>query len=158
MSYPDNWGVSESDGGAAFAPKGGVVQGADGQGALAYGLIVNVRAEQIDVSDSNALANATQRLIADLQKTNPNLKIVQHGVVGAAERAAGAFDVSEQRFAGRRAGDGLAHHRDAAEGVDVVFVRRAAGEIQRLRQDVQRDFGYGAVAEVARASKVSAFS
>ena len=27
MSYPDNWGVSESDGGAAFAPKGGVVQG-----------------------------------------------------------------------------------------------------------------------------------
>ena len=48
MSYPDNWGVSESDGGAAFAPKGGVVQGADGQGALAYGLIVNVRAEQID--------------------------------------------------------------------------------------------------------------
>jgi beta-barrel assembly-enhancing protease len=79
MSYPDNWGVSESDGGAAFAPKGGVVQGADGQGALAYGLMVNVRAEQIDGSDSNALANATQRLIADLQKANRNLKVVQRG-------------------------------------------------------------------------------
>jgi beta-barrel assembly-enhancing protease len=78
LSYPDNWGVSESDGGAAFAPKGGVVQGSDGQGALAYGLIVNTRAEQIDASDSNALANATQRLIADLRKTNPNLKVVQH--------------------------------------------------------------------------------
>lgn len=77
LSYPDNWGVSESDGGAAFAPKGGVVQGGDGQGALAYGLIVNVRAEQIDSNDSNALANATQRLIADLQKSNPNLKVVQ---------------------------------------------------------------------------------
>jgi hypothetical protein len=79
MSYPDNWGVSESDGGAAFAPKGGVVQGADGQGALAYGLIVNARAEQIDASDSDALTNATQRLIVDLQKTNPNLKVVQRG-------------------------------------------------------------------------------
>jgi Zn-dependent protease with chaperone function len=79
MSYPDNWSVSESDGGAAFAPKGGVVRGADGQGALAYGLIVNARAEQMDGSDSNALANATQRLIADLQKTNPNLKVVQRG-------------------------------------------------------------------------------
>jgi beta-barrel assembly-enhancing protease len=79
LSYPDNWGVSESDGGAAFAPKGGVVQGADGQGALAYGLIVNVQAEHVDASDSNALANATQRLIADLQKSNPNLKVVQRG-------------------------------------------------------------------------------
>jgi beta-barrel assembly-enhancing protease len=76
MSYPDNWGVSESDGGAAFSPPNGVVQGSDGQGALAYGLIVNVRAEQ-GSSDSNALASATQRLIADLQKSNPNMKIVQ---------------------------------------------------------------------------------
>ena len=77
MSYPDNWGVSESDGGAAFAPKNGVVQGSDGQGALAYGIIVNTRAEQLDPNDSNALANATQRLIEDLRKTNPNLKVVQ---------------------------------------------------------------------------------
>lgn len=81
LSYPDNWGVSESDGGAAFAPAGGVVQGSDGQGALAYGLIVNVRAEHADANggagDSSALANATQRLIDDLKKTNPNLKVVQ---------------------------------------------------------------------------------
>ena len=79
MSYPDNWGVSESDGGAAFAPKGGVVQGSDGQGALAYGIIVNTRAEQLDPNDSNALAVATQHLIEDLKKTNPNLKVVQRG-------------------------------------------------------------------------------
>ncbi len=79
MSYPDNWGVSESDGGAAFAPKGGVVQGSDGQGALAYGIIVNTRAEQLDPNDSNALAAATQRLIENLKKTNPNLKVVQRG-------------------------------------------------------------------------------
>jgi Zn-dependent protease with chaperone function len=77
LSYPENWGVSESDGGAAFAPPNGVVQGSDGQGALAYGLIVNVRAEQ-GSSDSNALANATRRLIGDLQKSNPNMKIVQN--------------------------------------------------------------------------------
>src|ERR1700729_326936 len=79
MSYPDNWSVSESDGGAAFAPKNGVVQGSDGQAALAYGIIVNTRAEQLDPNDSNALANATQRLIEDLRKTNLNMKVVQHG-------------------------------------------------------------------------------
>ncbi|MGC1904562.1 MAG: M48 family metallopeptidase [Candidatus Acidiferrum sp.] len=77
LSYPDNWGVSESDGGAAFAPEGGVVQGSDGQGALAYGIIVNTRAERVDGSDSNGLASATQRLIEELGKTNPNLKVVQ---------------------------------------------------------------------------------
>ena len=77
MSYPDNWGVSESDGGAAFAPKNGIVPGSDDQGALAYGIIVNTRSEQLDPKDSNALANATQRLIEDLRKTNPNLKVVQ---------------------------------------------------------------------------------
>jgi Zn-dependent protease with chaperone function len=77
MSYPDNWAVSESDGGAAFAPQNGIVQGSDGQGALAYGVIVNTRSEQLDPNDSNALANATQRLIEDLRKTNPNLKVLQ---------------------------------------------------------------------------------
>jgi Zn-dependent protease with chaperone function len=77
MSYPDNWGVSESDGGAAFAPKNGIVPGSDDQGALAYGIIVNTRSEQLDPKDSNALANATQRLIEDLRKANPNLKVVQ---------------------------------------------------------------------------------
>lgn len=79
LSYPENWVVSESDGGAAFAPQNGVIQGAGGQGALAYGLIVNTQAEHVDASYSNGLANATQRLIADLQKTNPNLKVVQRG-------------------------------------------------------------------------------
>jgi Zn-dependent protease with chaperone function len=78
LSYPDNWGVSESDGGAAFAPADGVVQGGRGEGALAYGIIVNVRAEHANSNDSSALASATQRLIEDLQKSNPNLKIVQH--------------------------------------------------------------------------------
>jgi Zn-dependent protease with chaperone function len=77
LSYPNNWGVSESDGGAAFAPSGGVVQGSGGESALAYGLIVNVRAEQAGSGDSNALADATQRLIQDLQKSNPNMKVVQ---------------------------------------------------------------------------------
>ncbi len=77
LSYPNNWGVSESDGGAAFAPPGGVVQGSGGEAALAYGIIVNVRAEQSGSGDSNALASATQQLIQDLQKSNPNMKIVQ---------------------------------------------------------------------------------
>jgi beta-barrel assembly-enhancing protease len=77
LKYPDNWGETDSDGGASFAPAGGVVQGANGEGALAYGMIASVTAAPADSNDSNALANATQRLIQSLQKSNPNLRVTQ---------------------------------------------------------------------------------
>jgi Zn-dependent protease with chaperone function len=77
LKYPDNWGELESDGGASFAPSGGVVQGNGDQGALAYGMIVDAVSMQADAKDSNALATATQQLIQSLQKSNPNLRVVQ---------------------------------------------------------------------------------
>jgi beta-barrel assembly-enhancing protease len=77
LQYPDNWGVSDSDGGASFAPPGGVVQGSGGQGALAYGMIVSVEPVKVDSNDPNALANATQQVIQSLQKSNPNLRVSQ---------------------------------------------------------------------------------
>jgi hypothetical protein len=77
LKYPDNWGETDSDGGASFAPAGGIVQGANGEGALAYGMIASVTAAPADSNDSNALANATQQLIQNLQKSNPNLRVTQ---------------------------------------------------------------------------------
>ena len=77
LKYPDNWGETDSDGGASFAPIGGVVQTNSGQGALAYGMIVSVTALQAGSNDSNALANGTQQLIQSLRKSNPNLRVTQ---------------------------------------------------------------------------------
>jgi Zn-dependent protease with chaperone function len=77
LRYPDNWGESDSDGGASFAPAGGVVQGSNGEAALAYGMIASVTAAPEDSNDANALANATQQLIQRLQKSNPNLRVTQ---------------------------------------------------------------------------------
>ena len=77
LKYPDNWGETDSDGGASFAPAGGIVQGANGEGALAYGMIASVTAAPADSNDSNALANATQQLIQSLEKSNPNLRVTQ---------------------------------------------------------------------------------
>jgi beta-barrel assembly-enhancing protease len=77
LKYPDNWGETDSDGGASFAPAGGVVQGANGEGALAYGMIASVTPAAVDSNDSNALAAATQQLIQSLQKSNPNLRVRQ---------------------------------------------------------------------------------
>lgn len=77
LKYPDNWGQSGDNSNASFAPPGGVVQGGDGQGALAYGLVVSVTPVQGDPNGSDALANATQQLIQGLQKSNPNMRVVR---------------------------------------------------------------------------------
>jgi hypothetical protein len=77
LKYPDNWGETDNDDGASFAPARGVVQGSDGQDAFAYGMIVSVTSPQVDSHDSDALAKTTQRLIESLRKSNPNLKVTQ---------------------------------------------------------------------------------
>jgi hypothetical protein len=77
LKYPDNWGETDTDGGASFAPAGGVVQVRSGESAVAYGMIVSVTAVQADSTDANVLANATQQLIQALQKSNPNLRVTQ---------------------------------------------------------------------------------
>jgi beta-barrel assembly-enhancing protease len=75
LKYPDNWGEADSDGGASFAPIGGLVQGSDGQGGFAYGMIVSMT--PADSNDADALGKATQRLIQNLQKSNPSLRVTQ---------------------------------------------------------------------------------
>ena len=74
VRYPDNWKQFGGDeDGAVFGPEGGVVNDGSGHGALAYGLTIGrVKGRG---TDANALENATQDLINELAKTNPNMKI-----------------------------------------------------------------------------------
>ncbi len=79
VKYPDNWKKyddSESKS-VSFAPDGGVMQGSGGQGALAYGIIVNVTPVQGDSNAANALENATQELLSALRKDNPNMRVAR---------------------------------------------------------------------------------
>jgi hypothetical protein len=75
LKYPDNWGQSDDKNGATFVPPNGVLQGSDGQAALAYGMIVDLSPIQGDPGNPDTLRTATQGLIQNLQHTNPNLKI-----------------------------------------------------------------------------------
>jgi beta-barrel assembly-enhancing protease len=75
LKYPDNWGQSDDAKGASFVPPNGVVQGNDGQNALAYGMIVDLSPIQGGSGDPNTLKTATQALIQNLQHTNPNLRV-----------------------------------------------------------------------------------
>lgn len=79
LKYPDDWKKypDANGGGASFAPDGGVVDDGTGHAALAYGLIVSVTQSSGDPNDWDALNTATQQMIQELQKSNPNMKITR---------------------------------------------------------------------------------
>jgi Zn-dependent protease with chaperone function len=81
LKYPDNWKkYPDSDGsGVSFAPEGGVVGDGSGHSALAYGLIIGVSQAKGNPGDEGALTIATNQVIQDLQKSNPNMKITRQG-------------------------------------------------------------------------------
>ena len=77
MKYPDNWKKYGEKNSVSFAPDGGVMEGSDGKGGLAYGIIVDVTKVQGEPSSEKALEIATQDLIKTLQKDNPKMKIAR---------------------------------------------------------------------------------
>jgi hypothetical protein len=79
VKYPDNWKkFPDSQGsGVSFAPEGGVVDDGSGHGALAYGLIIDIAQAKGEPEDRDALSNATQQVIQELQKANPNMKVTR---------------------------------------------------------------------------------
>jgi len=77
MSYPDNWRSYGQGNAVSFLPDGGAVDDGHGSAALAYGMIVNVF-EPHDVRDSQpTLEDATDQLIAELQHSNPAMRILR---------------------------------------------------------------------------------
>jgi len=78
LKYPDNWKkyADSNSGEVSFVPEGGLLQGPDSHTALAYGLIVGVMPLKEDAAASDALENATQKLIDTLEQANPSMKVV----------------------------------------------------------------------------------
>ncbi|HSU33828.1 MAG TPA: M48 family metallopeptidase [Bryobacteraceae bacterium] len=67
ISYPGNWQVSAADNGQGLtiAPAAGMTQGTVG-----YGVVVN----SIDPRGASSLSDATNELVADLERSNPGLR------------------------------------------------------------------------------------
>jgi hypothetical protein len=85
MSYPDNWmaygpgGRSGQDLPVTFAPEGGIVQDANGNGALAYGMMVSIFEPQTDRYGQITLESATEQLVQQLRQSNPQMRIQGRG-------------------------------------------------------------------------------
>jgi beta-barrel assembly-enhancing protease len=77
LRYPDNWKKFGEKNSVSFAPDGGVMEGSDGRGQLAYGVIVDMTKAPGDANDEKVLESATQELVRTLQKDNPKMKTVR---------------------------------------------------------------------------------
>lgn len=71
LKYPSNWKQYGEGNGPTFAPENGIVTVTGGQPSTAYGLSAGVA----QTSSGDTLADATQKLIASLQQTNPKMKV-----------------------------------------------------------------------------------
>lgn len=76
--YPDNWTPVAQEQGVLLAPQGGAVAGEKSSG-LAWGVIVSSFAPQSANSANADLRQATDQLIAQLEKSNAAMKLKERG-------------------------------------------------------------------------------
>ncbi|MBL8175966.1 MAG: M48 family metalloprotease, partial [Bryobacterales bacterium] len=94
MDHPDNWRAYGQGDAATFAPEGGLVKDVNGNQALAYGVVVNIYEPASDrygqrlqgpgfrPSSAEFLDQATDQLVATLQQSNRNMRVVRrHGSI-----------------------------------------------------------------------------
>ena len=94
MDHPDNWQAYGQGDAVTFAPDGGLINDGNGNQALAYGVVVNIYEPGSDrygqqlqgpgfrPSSVEFLGQATDQLVATLQQSNRNMRVVRrHGAI-----------------------------------------------------------------------------
>jgi predicted Zn-dependent protease len=74
LNYPDNWQVQHDEDSVVLFPQGGMVTGAEGETAQAYGAAVSLYAPQ---QGNWGLVDATQELINSMRQSNPQMHVLQ---------------------------------------------------------------------------------
>jgi hypothetical protein len=74
LDYPDNWQVQHAEDGVLLFPAGGMVTGAEGETAQAYGVAVSLYVPQ---QGSWGLVDATQELVESMRQSNPQMHVLQ---------------------------------------------------------------------------------
>lgn len=77
ISYPDNWETSSNETSVTLAPRGAIIEGAQGESAQAYGATVSRYQPSAANGRSWGLAEVTQRLVDSMRQSNPNLRVIK---------------------------------------------------------------------------------
>jgi hypothetical protein len=101
FKYPDNWRQYGEGGAITIAPDGGIVNN-----QLAYGMMIAAFEPHNDRDGRITLEEATDQLLDDLRRSNPNMRITRsHERVRLGNNAALSTEVSNQSPGGGRETD-----------------------------------------------------
>jgi Zn-dependent protease with chaperone function len=99
--YPDNWHTYGEGSAMTVAPDGGVING-----SLTYGMMISTFDPDYHGQGRISLADATDQLLNDLQRSNPNMRITRsHESTRVGGRQAFLTEASNQSPAGGRETD-----------------------------------------------------
>ena len=101
LRYPDNWRTYGEGSAITLAPDGGIVNN-----SLAYGMMIQTFEPHYDRQGRISLEEATDQLLDDLRRSNPNMRITRsHDRTRVGGRAALSTELSNQSPAGGRETD-----------------------------------------------------
>jgi hypothetical protein len=77
LEHPANWRAYGQGSAFSLAPDNGIVSDRSGNNMVAYGVIGSVFEPHQDRSGSLSLEEATDQLVDELRRSNPNLRVVR---------------------------------------------------------------------------------
>ena len=120
LSYPANWQVQRDEDSVLLFPPGGMVTGAEGETAQAYGAAVSVYAPQ---KDNWGLVDATQELIDSMRQSNPQMHVLQQsGLKLSGNPAVSTLLQNESPIEGQRETDHLVTVRQRDSVLTFIFI------------------------------------
>jgi predicted Zn-dependent protease len=123
LDYPDNWQVERSEDNVALFPPGGMVTGAEGDTAQAYGAAVSLYAPQ---QGNWGLVDATQELIESMRQANPQMHVLQQtGMNLQGNPAVSSLLQSDSPIEGQKETDHLVTVRQGDSILTFIFVAPA---------------------------------
>jgi len=124
LEYPDNWQVQHGEDSVVLYPGGGMVTGAEGETAQAYGAAVSLYAPQ---TLSWGLVDATQELLDTMRQSNPQMQILQRsGMNLNGNPALSILLQNDSPLEGQREMDHLVTVRQGDSVLTFIFIAPAA--------------------------------
>ena len=124
LNYPDNWRVQRDEDSVVLFPQGGMVTGAEGETAQAYGAAVSLYTPQ---QGNWGLVDATQELIESMRQSNPQMHVLQQsGLNLHGNPAVSTLLQNDSPIEGQRETDHLVTVRQGDAVLTFIFIAPAS--------------------------------
>jgi Zn-dependent protease with chaperone function len=124
LDYPDNWQMQRGEDSVALFPPRGMVTGAEGETAQAYGAAVSLYSPK---QENWGLVDATQELIESMRQSNPQMHVLQQsGLNLRGNPAVSILLQNDSPIEGQRETDHLVTVRQGDSVLTFIFIAPAS--------------------------------